>query len=402
MTKRRMAILVLSGLLMLNTCSKEPEVSPERFQVLTDTLGVDLDYAVWMDFAYEMCKNYPQEQSAAMVMLQASERALMEQDEERFEQFFSILKDYPQNGSLELSDQIAFGNRLAWNMAEQMLLFNKAGEVMDFTIQKFEDNQTGLQWRDELGAMIYDTQGNVYERMDETDKALAAYGKALSFFEQPETFLRRGLILETQGKLDSALDDFTAALSLAPGQVMISSKVKDIFSQLNPDQNADQFLADLLESFMEERRETVLSEVISMAAPAFEFTDMQGRVLNNQNQLGKVVFVDFWATWCNPCRRELPEFQKFYDLHRNDPKVAFIAASTDSEREKVAPYIQQSGYTFPVGYAGQSATKFGVEGIPSLFIIGPQGKIRYKIVGFDPDKDFVREMTWRLESLLDI
>jgi len=42
-----------------------------------------------------------------------------------------------------------------------------------------------------------------------------------------------------------------------------------------------------------------------------------------------------------------------------------------------------------------------VEGIPSLFIIGPQGKIRYKIVGFDPDKDFVREMTWRLESLLD-
>ena len=63
--------------------------------------------------------------------------------------------------------------------------------------------------------------------------------------------------------------------------------------------------------------------------------------------------------------------------------MVFVAASTDQEREKVQPYIDEMNFSFPVAYAEDTATKFGVEGIPSLFIIGPQGKIRYKIVGFD-------------------
>jgi thiol-disulfide isomerase/thioredoxin len=182
---------------------------------------------------------------------------------------------------------------------------------------------------------------------------------------------------------------------------MIINKVKETYNALNPSDDADVFLKDLKDSLSESRREEVMAEMFSMAAPSFEFTDLSGKKINNANMLGKVVFVDFWATWCQPCRRELPEFQAFYEQHKKNPKVAFIAASTDSDRSKVSPFIKELRFTFPVAFANENATKFGVEGIPSLFIIGPSGNIRYKVVGFDPDKDFVREMNWRLESLLD-
>ena len=400
MTKRLILVLALASLLLLNFCSKEVEVSPERFKVLLDTLQTDPELELYMDVTYELSKYYPEEQVVPRIMLNAFQRSLMEQDGDRFDALFDILENYPANGALSISDQIAFGNRLAWDMAEQMFLFNKAPDVMAFTFRTFEANKEDLEWKDEIGAMINDTQGNVYERMDEPEKAIKAYGAALEYYEQPETFLRRGLIHETMGNLELALEDFTAAMSMAPNQSMIIGKVKETYANLNPNENVELFLTDLLESFFEKRKEEVLAESFSMKAPEFQFTDMQGNVMNNKNMLGKVVFVDFWATWCNPCRKELPEFQHFYDMHKDNPKVAFVAASTDREREKVAPYISQENYTFPVAYDDGYASKFGVEGIPSLFIIGPSGNIRYKIVGFDPDKDFAREMTWRLESLL--
>ena len=394
-------LTVIAAILMLSYCSKKEEISAERFKVLADTLAQDLEYGSWMDFAYELAKNYPEEYMSGMVMAQAAERAIMEQDAKRFDKFFELLKNYPAEGALEMTDQIAIGNRLAWIMSSQMLLTEKSTEVINFAIEKFIANEAGLQWRDELGAMLYDTQAVIYEGLQDTARAMAAYNQAVDYLEQPETLLRRGLLLEAGGNLEAALEDYIAALGHSPNEAMLIHKVQTVFSLLNPDEDAVSFMVDLQESLQERRKEEVLSEVFSNDAPEFQFTDFSGQQYSNSNMLGKVFFVDFWATWCNPCRRELPEFQAFYDRYKDHPRVAFIAASTDSERNKVKPFMEEMNFSFPVAFAEGAAAKFGVEGIPSLFIIGPEGKIRYKIVGFDPDKDFVREMTWRLESLLD-
>ncbi len=401
MKKGLILTLIAVAIAALNFCTKEPEISPERFKVLTDTIATELEYETWMDFSYELSKNYPEEYVAGMVLVQAAERAITQEDAQRFDKIFELIKNYPENGSLEFTDQIALGNRLAWIMSEQLLLFDKAQAVIDFSIQRFREHEEGLQWRNELGAMLFDTQANIFEKMDEGDKALEAYGVSLGYFEQPQTLLGRGLMLESRNDLEGALEDYISAMALSPSQPMLVQKVKEVYAKLNPAENAEKFITEIQLSLQERRKEEVLSEAFFNDTPQFEMTDFNGRVLNNSTMLGKVVFVDFWATWCNPCRRELPEFQKFYDLYKNNPRVVFVAASTDAEKQKVLPYIQEMNFTFPVAFAEDTATKFGVEGIPSLFIIGPSGKIRYKIVGFDPDKDFVREMSWRLESLLD-
>ncbi|MBC8193176.1 MAG: redoxin domain-containing protein [FCB group bacterium] len=401
MKKSLLMVFIVGLTLLLTFCEKEAEISPERLQVLVDTLAQELEYDVWMDLSYELSKNYPEEYAAGMAMVRSAERAIMERDEERFGKIFNLLTNYPENGALEITDQIAFGNRLAWIMSDQMLLLNEAPAVIEYTIEKFQAEEEGLKWRDELGAMIFDTQANIFEKQNETEKALEAYGLALGYLEQPETLLRRGLIYEAQENFEGALEDYIAALQLSPGKAQINQKVIEMYTRLNPEADSRAFMNDLHTSLDERRKEEVLSEMFHIDAPEFQITDFSGRSLNNTNMLGKVVFVDFWATWCNPCRRELPEFQAFYERYKKDQRVVFVAASTDQEKQKVQPYIDEMKFTFPVAFAEDTATKFGVEGIPSLFIIGPQGKIRYKIVGFDPDKDFVREMTWRLESLLD-
>jgi thiol-disulfide isomerase/thioredoxin len=386
---------------MLSFCETKPEVSAERLQVLADTIGQDIEYDAWMDLAYELSQNYPQEYVAGMTMVKATERSIMEQDAERFDKFFGLLKVYPDSGVLEMADEIAVANQFALLMSNEQLLQAKAPEVIEFAINRFRANEVGLQWRNELGTMIFSTRASIYELAGDNEKALEDYNSALEYYEQPETLMRRGLLLEAKGDLSAALEDFIGALRHAPDQPMIINKVKETYNALNPSDDADVFLKDLKDSLSESRREEVMAEMFSMAAPSFEFTDLSGKKINNANMLGKVVFVDFWATWCQPCRRELPEFQAFYEQHKKNPKVAFIAASTDSDRSKVSPFIKELRFTFPVAFANENATKFGVEGIPSLFIIGPSGNIRYKVVGFDPDKDFVREMNWRLESLLD-
>ncbi|MCF7808775.1 MAG: redoxin domain-containing protein [Candidatus Marinimicrobia bacterium] len=400
--KKLMSLVLVAGLIVsLNVCSQKEEISEERFIILTDTLLNELEFEEWMDFAYELAKNYPEKYEAAVILAQGSERALMENDSEQFSKFYGLLKNYPENGALEMSDQIAIGNQLAWIMSTQNMLPNMAQEVIEFTIKSFNANADSLEYRDQIGAAVYATQAVVYSSAGDQEGALEAYSASIDHYEQPEALIQRALILEEQGDLSAALEDFVTALGLSPNQPMLTNKVKELYTALNPGQDATQFINDLQVSLNEKRREQVLAETIYLEAPQFSFSDFSGKTYTNMNQMGKVVFVDFWATWCGPCRRELPEFQKFYEMHKNDPRVSFIAASTDAEKQKVQPYVDEMGFTFPITYDEGNATKFGVEGIPSLFIIGPQGKIRYKIVGFDPDKDFIAEMNWRLESLLD-
>jgi thiol-disulfide isomerase/thioredoxin len=393
--------LLLILILGFISCTQKDEISEERFTILADTLAQELEYDSWMDFAYELAKNYPDKYESAVILTQASERSIMENDEEQFLRFFDILQDYPESGALEISDQIAIGNQIAWITGSQGMLQKQSQKVMDYTIKTFKEHENDLQWQDEIGSAIYNTQAMIHAADGLTDEALQAYSTSISYFEQPEALIQRALLLEERGDLTAALEDYIAALGYTPGQSMLVNKVKEVFQSLNPDQNADQFIIDIRESLNERRKEEVLSGILSLEAPDYNFTDFAGKTLTNSNQSGKIVFVDFWATWCGPCRRELPEFQKFYDQHKNNPRISFVAASTDQEREKVKPHVADMGFTFPIAFDEGNAPKFGVEGIPSLFIIGPEGKIRYKIVGFDPDKDFVAEMNWRLESLLD-
>ncbi|MFM8911587.1 MAG: TlpA family protein disulfide reductase [Flammeovirgaceae bacterium] len=117
----------------------------------------------------------------------------------------------------------------------------------------------------------------------------------------------------------------------------------------------------------------------------YDFTvkNLNGETLNFDQYQGKVVFLNLWATWCGPCKVEMPAIQKLYESVGSD-SIAFVMLSIDRERDqhKVSKYIKDKGFTFPVFVkSGDLTSQLNVPAIPTTFIIGKNGKIASKEVG---------------------
>lgn len=128
-----------------------------------------------------------------------------------------------------------------------------------------------------------------------------------------------------------------------------------------------------------------------VAAPDFTFTDLAtGKVMNLSDLRDKPVYLNFWATWCPPCVRELPHIQAKYEQYKD--KIHFLAISLDGEQAAPAAFIPTKGYTFPVGYGNEReiSRAYNVEAIPLSYIIDTNGVIKAKTMGSMDEADLER------------
>ena len=128
-----------------------------------------------------------------------------------------------------------------------------------------------------------------------------------------------------------------------------------------------------------------------VAAPDFTFTDLAtGKVMNLSDLRDKPVYLNFWATWCPPCVRELPHIQAKYEQYKD--KIHFLAISLDGEQAAPAEFIPAKGYTFPVGYGNEReiSRTYNVEAIPMSLMIDTNGVVKAKIVGSMDETDLER------------
>ena len=107
---------------------------------------------------------------------------------------------------------------------------------------------------------------------------------------------------------------------------------------------------------------------------------LDGKEFNMAETKGKVVFLNFWATWCAPCVVEMPSIQRLYDKTKND-QVIFVCV-TEEESPKVSRFIKEKGFTFPIyTMSGKPPGVFKTRGIPATFILSPEGKVAFSHVG---------------------
>lgn len=121
---------------------------------------------------------------------------------------------------------------------------------------------------------------------------------------------------------------------------------------------------------------------IGQPAPAFTLLDTKGRSWNLADLKGKVVFVNFWATWCPSCVEEMPSMQKVHNFLPRDQFVMLTILNNDQPALADA-FLARIGATFPVLIDPQSATAiaYGVTGVPETYIIDKQGVLREKVIG---------------------
>ena len=131
---------------------------------------------------------------------------------------------------------------------------------------------------------------------------------------------------------------------------------------------------------MGEKPRTVASAAINKPAIDFALKDLQGRTVKLSDQKGKVVFLNFWATWCPPCREEMPSIERLHD-RVNGKDFIILAVSLD--QSDIRSFVQKGNYTFKIllDPKGDIGRQYGVTGIPTTFIIDKNGIIKQKAVG---------------------
>jgi peroxiredoxin/outer membrane lipoprotein-sorting protein len=119
------------------------------------------------------------------------------------------------------------------------------------------------------------------------------------------------------------------------------------------------------------------------AAPAFKLPGVDGKVVSLAELKGQVVVIDFWATWCGPCKMSLPHLDKMYQAQKADG-VKVFAIDEQEDLKDVTEFVKQTKLGVPVlmDRDGKVGEAFGVEGIPQTVVIGKDGKVRKVFVGF--------------------
>jgi thiol-disulfide isomerase/thioredoxin len=122
-------------------------------------------------------------------------------------------------------------------------------------------------------------------------------------------------------------------------------------------------------------------EEIGRPAPSFQLNDMEGRLVSLEDFKGKVVLLDFWATWCGPCRMTMPELERLQQEHPDD--FVLLAINLGDDEKEIESYMQSRRIQTRVLLDSDSAVgrSYGTSSIPVQFIIDKEGILRHRQVG---------------------
>lgn len=126
------------------------------------------------------------------------------------------------------------------------------------------------------------------------------------------------------------------------------------------------------------------SDSDSAKAPQFTLPDINGNQVSLSDFDGKVVILDFWATWCPPCVKEMPHFIELYDEYKQQGFEMVGISLDQGGAADIKPFVQKMNVNYTMLIGNQDITKEygGIRGIPTTFVIDKAGKIRQKYVGY--------------------
>jgi len=134
--------------------------------------------------------------------------------------------------------------------------------------------------------------------------------------------------------------------------------------------------------------------------PEFDLTDLEGRKWSLADLKGKVAFINFWATWCGPCRAELPYVQKLREQLKDRKDVVILTLNTDEEIGKVEPFMKENKFTFPVLLGQAYADSQGINSIPRNWVVSLDGKIMFEGIGFgNEDEEWMKRAAQLIEKV---
>jgi thiol-disulfide isomerase/thioredoxin len=272
------------------------------------------------------------------------------------------------------------------------------------------------QWKEEINkalarAYVYQAratgnQGKTTEAVELATKSWDTYPTAAAAREVGRWLAKMGKNIEA---VEAIADAFTiedpASTEIDRGKDRI--KMGELYQKAT---GGEKGLGDLiLQAY--DRTSTIMSERIARlkaadpnlkAAKVDDFTlvGLGGEKLPLASLHGKTVIMDFWATWCGPCRVQHPLYEKVREHFKENPNVVFLAVATDEDRELVAPFLKDHKWSSnQVFYEAGISRLLDISSIPTTIILDKTGKIASRMNGFAPER-FVDLLTERINESL--
>jgi len=130
--------------------------------------------------------------------------------------------------------------------------------------------------------------------------------------------------------------------------------------------------------------ETSLSRaIVGLDAPELLVSDTSGKTYRLADLKGSVVFVNFWATWCQPCREEMPSLQTLYNQLKDRKGFRMVTVLYRDDYQRAMAYMRENHYEFPVllDDGGKTAMSYGVTGVPETYVLDKKGVLKEKMIG---------------------
>lgn len=165
----------------------------------------------------------------------------------------------------------------------------------------------------------------------------------------------------------------------------------------------EQYAAEIKKGIIANVQQKLKKEMVNVPATNFTLKDINGRTVSLSSLKGKVVILDFWATWCGPCKASFPAMQMAVNKYKADPNVQFLFIHTwersATPLKDATDFIKSMNYNFdvlmdikdPETKSNKVVTDYKVQGIPSKFVIDPKGNIRFNLMGFEGGNEIAVE-----------
>lgn len=273
---------------------------------------------------------------------------------------------------------------------------------------------SSAQWQDRKDhgiASVYLLRGKVQADLGADDKARADLTKSYQRARLAETAVTLGELAEKRKEIGEAIDYYLQAFAISfntDQKIDLKSLRRRVGLLYSTKNGSEAGLGDRLlkahDAFVKESEEMVAKldppNINEGVGDPLKFTlsKLDGSPLKLDEQRGKVIVMNFWATWCGPCVTEMPLFEKTIAKYKDDKDVFFLAITTDEDRELVAPFLKQYKFNLPIAYAEYLNDHFAISSIPTTIILDRKGRVSFRQAGFNPREDFVEALSEKIED----